>query len=341
MKRLLFLLPIIFYFIGCTSGTNVYYDVPREFIEPDLMTKAIDDSKADLTGLVVFLDPGHGGDNRENQGPQGLANEADVNLKVGLFLRDFLTQAGARVIMSRDIDKTVSLKERSELANASGADIFISIHHNAPGKAGDNWTNYTSTYYHATENDYEYEPMERDLAKYIQRDLAYAMRNAGGAGSFDGTYSDYWIYPGAGFSVLRHTKIPSVLLECGFHTHNWEEVRLSIEEFNKVEAWGIFRGLSRYYKNGVPKISFLKQDFESNANNLYFKVTDKNGIDKNSIKVFVDSIRTNTFEFIESESIVKVSVSSNNEKEVIRVMAMNKKGNTSYPFHYEAVLRKN
>ncbi len=88
---------------------------------------------------------------------------------------------------------------------------------------GDNWTDYTSTYYHGFDTDYVYEPSERDIARYIQRDLSYAMRNAGGPGSFDGTYSDYAIYPGEGFAVLRNTVIPAVLVECGFHTNTHEE----------------------------------------------------------------------------------------------------------------------
>ena len=177
-----------------------------------------------------------------------------------MALRDFLREAGVKVIMSRDKDITVDLKERSYMADRSGAELFISIHHNAPGRDGDRGINYTSTYYHAKETDYEYEPSERDIAKYIQRDLAYAMRNSGGLGSFDGTYSDYWIYPGAGFSVLRVTKIPSILVECGFFTNLHEERRLALDEFNRIQAWGIFRGIASYYSAGIPKIEFAIDD---------------------------------------------------------------------------------
>ncbi len=232
---------------GCSASEKIYYDVPIELQSPEAAQRFISDYSPYLNKRKFFLDPGHGGNDRKNKGYQGLAVEADVNLRVALYLRSFLEEAGADVFMSRVTDKTVELKERSELANNSIADIFMSIHHNAPPQQGDDYTNYTSTYYHAKETDYEYEPCQRDLARYVERDLAYSMRNSGGPGSFDGTYSDYNIYPGEGFSVLRKTKIPAILVECGFHTHHLEEKLLAIDKFNQIEAWGIFQRIVQVF----------------------------------------------------------------------------------------------
>jgi N-acetylmuramoyl-L-alanine amidase len=253
LYKLLFLFSS-FILIGC--GSSVYYEIPYDLKNEANRTAFMQKYSPYVKDKVIFIDPGHGGSDRKNKGYQDLAVEADVNLNVSLYLRDFLEEAGAVVIMSRIKDETVELKKRPELANRSGADIFLSIHHNAPGTEGDNWTNYTSVYYHSKESEYNYEPSERDLARYIQRDLSYAMRNSGGPGSFDGTYSDYSIYPGEGFAVLRLTEIPAVLVECGFHTNTHEEKRLIIDEFNKIQAWGIFRGLSRYFSAGIPEIEF-------------------------------------------------------------------------------------
>ncbi len=181
---------------------NVYYVKPFDWHPEEKRDSTIKFFSPYFQGLKIFLDPGHGGTDRKNKGPAGLAIEADVNLKVALYLRDYLTKAGAIVKMSRDRDTFISLDDRSKLANEWEADIFISIHHNAPGRPGDIYTNYTSTYYHAFPNDYEYDHSSHDIARYVQRDLAYAMGNSGGLGSFDGTYSDYMIYPKAGFSVF-------------------------------------------------------------------------------------------------------------------------------------------
>ncbi|MBM4175018.1 MAG: N-acetylmuramoyl-L-alanine amidase [Ignavibacteria bacterium] len=247
----------VVFIVGCSTTTvvqNIYYVKPFDWHPKEKQDSTINSYSQTYMGYTIFIDPGHGGTDRRNKGPKGLAIEADLNLKVGLYLRDYLLRAGAKVIMSRDIDTFISLDDRSKLANESIADVFISIHHNAPGRAGDVYTNFTSTYYHGTAKDYVYDPCNHDLAKYIQRDLAYVMGNSGGLGSFDGTYSDYWIYPGAGFSVLRKTVIPRVLVECAFHTSEYEEQRLIVDEFNQIQAWGIFRGLGKYLRQGVIKL---------------------------------------------------------------------------------------
>ncbi|MBU2447284.1 MAG: N-acetylmuramoyl-L-alanine amidase [Bacteroidetes bacterium] len=266
----------ILFIVGCSTTVvqNIYYVKPFDWHPKENQDSTISSYSMFYKGYTIFIDPGHGGTDRRNKGPKGLAIEADLNLKVGLYLRDYLQRAGANVIMSRDFDTLISLDDRSKMANESGADIFISIHHNAPGRAGDIFTNYTSTYYHATQKDYEFEPCNHDIAKYIQRDLAYSMGNSGGLGSFDGTYSDYWIYPGAGFSVLRKTIIPRVLVECAFHTSEYEEQRLIVDEFNQIQAWGIFRGLGKYLRQGIVRLASI--------DNLEYTTSDP------QLKIFID-----------------------------------------------------
>jgi N-acetylmuramoyl-L-alanine amidase len=323
-------------FLICCSADITYYEIPVEFKIPQKRQDFLNTYKKFLSGRKIFLDPGHGGEDRRNIGPQKLTIEADANLNVALALRDFLQEVGVEVVMSRDKDITVDLKERSYMADRSGAEIFISIHHNAPGADGTEGINYTSTYYHAKETDYEYEPSERDMAKYVQRDLAYAMRNSGGLGSFDGTYSDYGIYPGAGFSVLRITKIPSILVECGFFTNPHEEKRLAIDEFNKIQAWGIFRGIARYYAAGIPKITFDMNDTNFIQSNfeLKFSLKDSIGINSESIQIYYDSIKTKNFiyEEISGQLTLPLQNASSGEH-VIRVLAANKNGNHTFPFH--------
>ncbi|MFO7448005.1 MAG: N-acetylmuramoyl-L-alanine amidase, partial [Ignavibacteriaceae bacterium] len=329
---------------GCYSGSVVYYELPAEFRNPEKKKQFIVKYSPYLKGKKIFLDPGHGGSDRRNKGYQGITVEADANLNVALALRDFLLEAGAVVIMSRSTDATVDLKERSYMADRSGADIFISIHHNAPADSGNNWTNYTATYYHAKETDYEYEPSERDMARYVQRDLAYAMRNSGGPESFDGTYSDYMIYPGQGFSVLRVTQIPSILVECGFHTNTHEEKRLAIEEFNRIEAWGIFRGLARYFAAGIPEIKFTDEDssFVEGDQTFNFLISDSSGIDPASVFVYFDSSAVLNFTLSESNpALLSVSIPGVKAgKHIVRIIAANNKKNHAFPFHKEITVLK-
>ena len=237
-------------FVKCSAPVVPLYEYPPDWKNVTDREKTIADYSKYLTGRKIFLDPGHGGEDRKNKNKTGDVIEADVNLRVALNLKKYLEAAGVQVFISRVKDTTVALADRSELTNKSGAEIFVSIHHNAPGKTEEDYTNYTSVYYHAKETDYEFEPCDRDIARYIHRDLSYVMGNPGGLGSFDGTYSDYVIYPGDGFSVLRKKNIPGVLVECAFHTSRFEELRLNNEEFNQIQAWGIFRGLAKYFRAG-------------------------------------------------------------------------------------------
>lgn len=338
-KILLILISAVFA-SGCSSA--VFFELPYEFRFPEKKAGFIKRYSAYLSGKKIFLDPGHGGKDRSNIGYEGNAVEADINLSVALYLRSYLREAGAHVLMSREKDVTVELKSRSLMANFSGADIFISIHHNAPGQEGDYWTNYTSTYYHAAENDYGFEPCEKDLAMYIQRDLSYAMRNSGGLGSFDGTYSDYMLYPGEGFSVLRLTEIPAVLIECGFTTHHYESRLLSIPEFNEVQAWGIFRGLCRYFAAGIPEINLLSPGpvFTIQDTTALFSINDSSGIGPSSIKVQIDSVSIN-FSYDEASGILKIDLRQIRTGEhSVRIIAANKKGNHSFPYHQRFFIKE-
>lgn len=342
MKKLLsfFFLIIIYIFVGCgptPDCNNIYYVKPSDWRSKENRDSTIKYYGKFYNGWKIFIDPGHGGEDRRNQGPKKQAIEADLNLYIGLILRDYLEQAGATVFMSRDIDKSVGLEERSRMANQSGADIFISIHHNAPGKSGDIYTNFTSTYYHATASDSEFEPSNQDIAKYIQRDLAYVMGNSGGLGSFDGTYSDYWIYPKMGFAVLRNTKIPGILLECSFFTSEYEEQRLINKEFNEIQAWGIFRGLGKYIRNGVVRLSSSQKPVYSKfADKIIVKIDDKNkGIDTTFSKIMIDQKPVNySFKFTDTEKFIEINIK--NELSVgnheLSILIKNVNGNHSFPF---------
>jgi len=80
----------------------------------------------------IAIDPGHGGYDTGTRGPQGLL-EKDLCLDVALRLGQLIEEniAGAEVIYTRKDDRHVSLEERTSIANAANADLFISIHANS------------------------------------------------------------------------------------------------------------------------------------------------------------------------------------------------------------------
>src|SRR5690606_27342700 len=80
---------------------------------------------------TVVIDAGHGG---KDPGAVGkLAKEKDITLalalKTGALIQEHIP--GVTVIYTRKTDEFVELHKRAEIANKSGADLFISIHVNA------------------------------------------------------------------------------------------------------------------------------------------------------------------------------------------------------------------
>jgi N-acetylmuramoyl-L-alanine amidase len=84
---------------------------------------------------TIVIDAGHGGDEQGARGPQG-TQEKDVTLSVARKLKAAIeARLGARVILTRDSDRTMPLDERAAVANNNKADVFISLHANASVRA--------------------------------------------------------------------------------------------------------------------------------------------------------------------------------------------------------------
>jgi N-acetylmuramoyl-L-alanine amidase len=86
--------------------------------------------------VKIFIDPGHGGAD-PGAGGNGL-DEKNVTLSIATRIRDILLKEyqNVTVKMSRTGDQTVSLQQRTDMANAWGADFYLSIHINAGGGTG-------------------------------------------------------------------------------------------------------------------------------------------------------------------------------------------------------------
>lgn len=92
--------------------------------------------KVNANGIrIIVIDPGHGG---KDPGCLGAAhNEKEVALAVALKLGKLLEEnlKDVKVIYTRTTDVFVELEDRAQIANKAKADLFISIHCNAAGKA--------------------------------------------------------------------------------------------------------------------------------------------------------------------------------------------------------------
>jgi N-acetylmuramoyl-L-alanine amidase len=78
---------------------------------------------------IVVLDPGHGG---SNPGARGIGyHEKELTLALAGRVADRLRARGVDVRLTRTGDRTLTLRQRVEIANRAPADVFVSIHANA------------------------------------------------------------------------------------------------------------------------------------------------------------------------------------------------------------------
>ena len=207
-----------------------------------------------LEGVKICLDPGHGGltDRRGyKRGPTGV-REAEMNLRVAGYLRDFLDHVGAEVLLTREEDVDVSLEDRARMANDWGADLFISCHHNAVDN--NPAANFTTVWYH---RDVDHRPTNLDLARYLCQGLIdeLALPTVTGVP----LKSDQLMYE-TGFAVLRHADVTAALSESSFFTNPEEEQRLRDPHHNLREAYGLFLGLAKYALGGFPRTHLITPD---------------------------------------------------------------------------------
>lgn len=190
-----------------------------------------------LSGKIITIDPGHGGNDAGAIGPTGVM-EKTVTLNVALELRKLLEAEGATVIMTRDSDTTVSEKgakasdieelgARCDVGNRAGADIFISIHADSftrPEARG------TTGYYYSKGSG-----AGQKLADCIRRNLVEQLGTPS-----RGTQP-------CNFYVVKNTDMPATLIELGFISNKDEEKLLGSPEGVRKAAQGILDGIEDYF----------------------------------------------------------------------------------------------
>ncbi|AIS51800.1 N-acetylmuramoyl-L-alanine amidase LytC [Thermoanaerobacter kivui] len=181
---------------------------------------------------LIYIDPGHGG---SDPGATGVGNirESDINLAIALKLNNLLTKGGFRTMMSRDSDVFVDLITRSQEANNSGADVFISIHTNAFGTPTPKGT---EIWYYP--NGYKGDTRDNKTFAQIIHDNLMKEINTVNRG----------LKEGPNLSVLKNTKMPAILIETAFITNPDDAALLQDDAFQWKVAQGIYNGIVEYFK---------------------------------------------------------------------------------------------
>ncbi len=188
---------------------------------------------------IIVIDAGHGGFDPGKIGINDVL-EKDINLSIAIKIKTLLENHDIKVIMTREEDKDLSSSSRSsqgmkkedmnkriKIINASDAVIAISIHQNSftQGSARG-----AQVFYH------EKSEKGRVLAEIIQECLKENIN--------DGNHR--LAKPNSTYYLLKNSKCPLVIVECGFLSNRAEAELLCKDEYQNKIAWAVHLGVIEY-----------------------------------------------------------------------------------------------
>ncbi len=222
-----------------------------------------------LRARKIVIDAGHGGHDPGSIGRGGLQEKdlvLDVAQRVERLLRDDL---GTDVVMTRSTDVFIPLEERTGIANAKGADLFLSIHANSSRNSAARgietyFLNFTKDPHAeavaARENAISPATLKdlQNLVKAItnnskvdeSRDFAASIQEAmmGGLRTVVPSMPNRGVRQ-APFYVLIGANMPSILAEISFVSNPEEEKLLKTPEHREKIAASLVEGVKTYLES--------------------------------------------------------------------------------------------
>ncbi|UKN00355.1 N-acetylmuramoyl-L-alanine amidase [Paracrocinitomix mangrovi] len=211
-----------------------------------LLVRANDDQ------VSILIDPGHGGKDpghlpHVKNGLQEKVLTLKIAEKVGFYLTHNI--GNVKVGYTRTDDSYPTLDERVEMAN-NGYDYMLSIHINGSTKDQISGTE-TIIHNYAAKTSYKWAQLIEDQFK------SRAGRHSRGVKTSDDL--------GHSLQVLKFTKIPTVVVECGFITNSTESAYLATDYGQDIIASAIFRATRSFVKTQHPKIDFSVKELQENV----------------------------------------------------------------------------
>lgn len=193
---------------------------------------------AESSGKVrVGIDAGHGGIDPGKVGVHDVL-EKDINLAIAFYLKEFLEQNDIEVVMTRTEDKglyeesdshkkTADLRRRLALLEEEQVAFTVSIHQNS--FSGSSSKGAQVFYYDTSEEG-------KKLSDCIQRQIVKGLQ----------AENHRQIKANKEYYMLKNSKRPLVIVECGFLSNPEEEQLLTEEHYQEKMAWAIHLGVMEY-----------------------------------------------------------------------------------------------
>lgn len=202
-------------------GYHIFYDNKKLVIQVKRQP-----AKLVLSNLKVAVDAGHGGDNTGATGVTSKIEEKKYTLLIAKELEKALKKEKAKVFMTRQIDTSLSMPERTQMLRAFDPNFLISIHLNS---SGNDTIKGVSTYYRYI----GFRPLSQFILK---RMTELKLKEFGNVGSFN-------------FSLSGPTEYPNCLVEVAFLSNKEDEKRILDPKFHKAVAAKIVAGIKDWLKS--------------------------------------------------------------------------------------------
>ena len=204
---------------------------------------------ARAAGLVIALDPGHGGNDSGAVG-SGL-KESDVNWKIAQACKAELENyAGVTVVLTRTQNECPTLYERVERAVNQGAKVFVSLHINSTERSSadgaevyyPNGSSYNKAA-HETGKQLSQNILDELTALGLQ-DRGIKVRNSENNSKYpDGSLRDYY----GVIADAREMGIPGIIVEHAFITNPEDNAKLKDDNFLKKLGMADAQGIAKTY----------------------------------------------------------------------------------------------
>lgn len=249
-------------------------------MSPEATSTGITEPPKKISINTVVLDPGHGGRDIGAIGRYHRLQEKDYALSVARKIKKILEEEGLRVSMTRDSDYFMSLTDRTDMANKTGADLFVSIHINASRAKflrgfecyylsdatddnaralealensslklnGDALAEHSSSLDKTlwdmtlTENRIESAKLAGDIVQSVKTNAPINTRGV----------------KTARFYVLKHTSMPSILVEVCYLSNRVDETKLMNSRFEDKIAGSVAGGILKYKSDFEKTEGFTK-----------------------------------------------------------------------------------
>ena len=219
---------VVILFIAIAAGTD------------QAVTTALQRGEVDREHVLI-IDPGHGGVDGGATSCTGVL-ESQINLEIGLKLRDVLRLLGHKTLMIRTTDisiytqgetiaakKVSDLRERVRIVNETEDAVLISIHQNT----------FSDSRYSGAQVFYPRTNGSQKMAEQLQNDLINTVNPT----------SSRKAKKAQGVYLMEHIEKPGILVECGFLSNPQEEAKLRDPDYQKKLCAVIAASVSTYLSN--------------------------------------------------------------------------------------------